>query len=278
MKINGIYLGDCLDLMSNIPGKSIDMILADLPYGTTACTWDSIIPLEPLWKHYKRIIKDRGAIVLTGSQPFTSKLVMSNLEWFKYCWYWRKTKPNGWQHAQNRPMRAIEEICIFSDAPMGHKSQLGNTRKIYNPQGIKSVGTKKVASVAHGRTMGARPNQIGKEYTAYTGFPCDVLEFSNVVGEQAIHPTQKPVALFSYLIRTYTNPGDLVLDNVCGSGTTAISAIETGCNWLLIEKDPEYYQVAKQRIDRRLQQPFLPGIAPQSNGKEEQLNLFEPAA
>lgn len=135
--------GDCLEVMKNIPDKSIDMILCDLPYGTTACKWDTIIPFEPLWEQYKRIIKDNGAICLFSSQPFTTNLIGSNLDMFKYCWYWKKSKPNGWQHAKNKPMTAIEEICVFSKAPMGHVSQLGYKRMIYNPQGVKSIGTKK---------------------------------------------------------------------------------------------------------------------------------------
>jgi len=250
--ISNVIHGDCLIEMQNISDKSIDMILCDLPYGTTACKWDVIIPFEPLWEQYKRIIKDNGAIVLTASQPFTSALVMSNIKMFKYCWYWRKSKPNGWQHSKNRPMTAIEECCVFSKAPMGHISMLGGKRMRYTPQGVVSVGKKKVTSVAHGSTMGARPNQIGKEYESFTTFPHNVLEYPNVIGSSVIHPTQKPVALFEYLIKTYTNEGDLVLDNCAGSGTTAIACINTNRNYILIEKEKEYIDVIKQRIEERL--------------------------
>lgn len=246
--INNIIQGDCLEVMQDIDDKSIDMILCDLPYGTTACKWDTIIPFEPLWEQYKRIIKDNGAIVLTASQPFTSALVMSNIKWFKYCWYWKKSKPNGWQHSKNKPMTAIEECCVFSPAPMGHLSLLGEKRMNYFPQGITSIGNKKVTAVAHGSMMGARPNQIGIEYEAFTGFPHNVLEYPNIIGKQAIHPTQKPVALFEYLIKTYTNEGDLVLDNCIGSGTTAIACMNTGRNYIGIEKEPEYVVIAKKRI------------------------------
>lgn len=248
LETNKIYLGDCLELMNGIPDKSVDMILADLPYGTTACSWDSIIPFEPLWMQYERVIKDNGVMALTTSQPFTTKIISSNFNIFKYCWYWKKSKPNGWQHAKNKPMTAIEEICIFSKAPMGHKNQLGNKRMKYFPIGIKSAGTKKITAVGHGRTMGARPNQIGKEYEAFTGFPNNILEYSNIIGKKATHPTEKPVPLFEYLIKTYTKEGDLVLDNVIGSGTTAVACMNTGRNFIGIEKDEEYFQKAVERI------------------------------
>lgn len=246
--LNKVTQGDCLEVMRGIPDKSVDMILCDLPYGTTACKWDTIIPFEPLWAEYERIIKDNGAIVLTASQPFTTALIASNMRLFKYCWYWNKSKPNGFQHAKNRPMTKVEEVCVFSKAPMGHVSQLGEKRMRYNPQGITSVGTKKVTAVAHGRTIGARPNQVGREYEAFTNFPHSVLEFPNVTGKQALHPTQKPVALFEYLIRTYTNEGEVVLDNCLGSGTTAVAAINTCRNFIGIERDQEYVAIANQRI------------------------------
>jgi len=246
--INKVYNGDCLDIIPLIDDKSIDMILCDLPYGTTACKWDVIIPFEDIWEQYKRIIKDNRAIVLTASQPFTSALIISNIKMFKYCWYWKKSKPNGWQHSKNRPMTAIEECCVFSKAAMGHYSLLGEKRMIYNPQGIKSIGLKKVTAVAHGKMMGARPNQIGKEYEAFTNFPHNVLEYANVIGKQVLHPTQKPVALFEYLIKTYTNEGDLVLDNCAGSGTTAIACLNTKRNYILIEKEKKYSDMSKKRI------------------------------
>jgi site-specific DNA-methyltransferase (adenine-specific) len=245
---NVVMQGDCLELMKSVPSGSVDMILCDLPYGTTACKWDSVIPFKPLWAEYERLIKPNGAIVLTASQPFTSALVMSNLKMFKYCWYWKKSKPNGWQHSKNRPMTAIEECCVFSKSPMGHISQLDNKRMIYNPQGIKSIGNKKVTAVAHGKMMGARPNQIGIEYEAFTGFPHNVLEYQNVIGSKALHPTQKPVALFEYLIKTYTNEGDLVLDNCAGSGTTAIACMNTKRDYILMERESEYIEIINKRI------------------------------
>ena len=248
-----LYKGDCLEVMKNIADKSVDMILCDLPYGTTACKWDTIIPFEPLWEQYNRVIKDNGAICLFSSQPFTTNLIGSNLNMFKYCWYWKKSKPNGWQHAKNKPMTAIEEICVFSKAPMGHVSQLGNKRMIYSPQGIESVGTKKITAVAHGTMMGARPNQVGKEYEAFTGFPHNVLEYPNVIGKQAIHPTQKPVELLEYLIKTYTNEGETVLDNTMGSGSTGIACLNTNRKFIGIEKEEEYFEIAKERISKHIE-------------------------
>ena len=188
---------------------------------------------------------------------------------FKYCWYWKKSKPNGWQHAKNKPMTAIEEVCVFSKASMGHVSQLGDRRMIYNPQGIKSIGTKKVTAVAHGTMMGARPNQVGKEYEAFTGFPHNVsglgrsdyegkiydkkypetiLHFSSRAEPRGFHPTQKPVALFEYLIKTYTNEGETVLDNCMGSGTTAVACINTNRNYIGFELSEEYCKIAEERI------------------------------
>lgn len=244
--------GDCLELMQDIPDKSVDAIIADLPYGTTACKWDVIIPFEPLWAQYERIIKPNGAIVLTASQPFTTVLINSNFKLFKYCWYWKKSKPNGWQHSKNRPMTAIEECCVFSKAPMGHISQLGEKRMRYNPQGIVSIGNKKVTAVAHGKMMGARPNQIGVEYEAFTGFPHNVLEYPNVIGTKAIHPTQKPVALLEYLIKTYTNKGDTVLDNTMGSGTTGVACANLNRNFIGIELDETYFNIAQDRINKSI--------------------------
>lgn len=244
-----LYHGDCLQLMKQIPDGSIGMILCDLPYGTTACKWDTVIPFDLLWEQYNRIIKDNGAIVLFGSEPFSTALRHSNLKMYKYDWYWKKSKPNGWQHAKNRPMTSVETISVFSKAPMGHSSTLGDKRMTYNPQGIISAGIKKISAVKHGRTMGARPNQIGREYEAFTGFPCNVLEYANITGKSAIHPTQKPVALLEYLIKTYTNEGDVVLDNCMGSGSTGVACANTGRHFIGMEKDDKYFEIAKQRIN-----------------------------
>ncbi len=151
-------------------------------------------------------------------------------------------------------MTKVEEVCVFSKSPMGHKSLLGTRRMVYNPQGVRPSGKKTISKVKHGRTLGARPNQVGREYESYTGFPHNVLEFPNVTGKQAIHPTQKPVALFEYLIKTYTQPGEIVLDNCIGSGTTAIAALNTGRFFIGIEKEEKYVEIARKRIAEHTQQ------------------------
>ena len=244
---------DCLESMNNIKDKSVDMILCDLPYGTTACKWDVVIPFDKLWEQYNRIIKDNGAICLFGSEPFSTYVRMSQMDKYRYDWYWRKTKPSLYQHAKNRPMKAIETISVFSKSKWGHASQLKNKRMIYYPQGVVENGIKKVTKGYNaGRTVGTRENQIGKEYMSYTGFPNDVLEYPNVVGKNAIHPTQKPVELLEYLIKTYTNENEIVLDNCMGSGSTGVACVNTGRKFIGIEKDKNYYEIAKKRIIERL--------------------------
>ncbi len=243
---NTIVQGDCLEVMRDIPDNSIDMILCDLPYGTTACAWDSIIPFEPLWAHYKRIIKDRGAVVLTGSQPFTTDLIMSNREWFKYEDIWNKVVKTGHLNAKIMPMRHHESVLLFSPSPLG-----GFT---YNSQMKKDRFRQKGGEGKNGGVYGNHKMQKVWNDVIYPG---SVIEISKGSQKNNLHPTQKPVALFSYLIKTYTNPGDLVLDNCIGSGTTAISCIETGRDFIGIEQDPGYCEIARQRITERLQQPFL---------------------
>jgi len=240
--------GDCLSEMPKLEDKSIDMILCDLPYGTTACKWDTIIPFEPLWEQYKRIIKDNVAIVLTASQPFTSALVMSNIKMFKYEWIWCKNSPTGFQHAPNRPMMKHENICVFSKSPMGHISQLGNKRMSYIPQGVSIKGENIISAKTHGKYLGSRKNQIGNKYLAKTGYPNSLLAFDKE--NNYIHPTQKPVALMEYLIKTYTNEGDTVLDNCMGSGTTGVACKNLGRNFIGIELDKTYFDLATKRINR----------------------------
>ena len=244
-----IHHGNCLDILPTLPAQSVDAVITDPPYGTTACKWDSVIPLDAMWRELKRVIKPNGAIVLFAAQPFTSALVMSNLEQFKYEWVWRKSKPNGWQHAKNKPMKANEDILVFSPAPMGHAARLGDARMKYFPQGVHSAGNSTVKPYWHGRTMGARPNQVGREYEAFTGFPSNVLEYANITGSNAIHPTQKPAELLRYLVRTYTNAGETVLDFTMGSGTTGVACAMEGRNFIGIELDAGYYDIARRRIE-----------------------------
>ena len=203
MEINKIYNEDCLEGMKRIADGSVDMILCDLPYGTTECKWDTVIPLEPLWEQYERIISPQGAIVLTASQPFTTTLISSNQSLFKYEWIWEKSKGLGFQHAQNMPMKRHENVLVFSKASMGHKSLLGDKRMNYNPIGVVETGEIGIVSARkRGSTLGARPKQVGRQYVKRTGFPSSILKFGSDTG---LHPTQKPVALFEYLIKTYTN-------------------------------------------------------------------------
>jgi len=246
--ISELYNDDCINAMYRIEDKSIAFILADFPYGSTASHWDKVIPMNLVWPHYTRIIKPNGVIALFGTQPFISLLITSNLPWYKYSYYWKKTKANGWQHSKNRPMRIIEEIAIFSPAPMGHKSLLGDRRMVYNPQGIISKGIATVKAVWHGKSMGARPNQVGKEYEQFTGFPNDLLEYANVFGMDAKHAAQKPIDLLKRLILTYTEENDIVLDNVMGSGSTGVAALQLGRRFVGIEKDTDIFNAARERI------------------------------
>lgn len=244
MELNKTYNIDCLEGMQNIPDKSIDMILCDLPYGTTACKWDVIIPFAPLWKQYERIIKHNGAIVLTASQPFTSALVMSNPKLFKYELIWNKRNVTGFLNAKRQPLRQHENILIF------YKAQTK-----YNPQ----MHTNKLRRNFEGATMRPYSENYGsqRDYTSGVkegiSYPRSIVEQTGVVGnscEKLAHPTQKPVALFEYLIKTYTNEGETVLDNCAGSGTTAIACINTSRNYILMEKEEKYYNIILDRIKK----------------------------
>lgn len=235
--------GDCLDLMAQIPDGSVDMILCDLPYGTTACKWDIVIPFEPLWKQYKRVIKKNGAIVLFGSQPFTSILGVSNIDWLKYSWYWRKTRATGHLNAKKMPMKDIEDCLVFYKEP-----------PTYNPQGLKILNKQQKNSTSHrARGVSSDPTSVvtggitREDYLQeFTNYPRQVLEFNSEGSTQ--HPTQKPVALCEYLIRTYTNDGETVMDNAMGSGTVGIACLNTNRGFIGIEKDPKYFDIARNRI------------------------------
>ena len=245
--MNNIILGDCLDKMKDIPNNSIDMILTDLPYGTTSCKWDSIIPLDKLWFEYKRIIKNQGAIVLTATQPFTSKLIMSNINQFKYEWIWNKSRAVGFPNAKHKPMNKHESILIFSKGNCANGCKL---RMNYNPQELieinkKVSGIKKCKADIDGHGF-SRPSHKKERIQQFTNFPNTVLTFSNEGNTS--HPTQKPVKLFEYLIKTYTNEGDTVLDCCAGSGTTAIACFNTNRRYICIEKDIKYFEVMKERI------------------------------
>ena len=229
--------------MCRLPDDSIDMILADLPYGTTACKWDSIIPLEPLWEQYKRVIKDNGAIVLTASQPFTTKLINSNIEWFKYCWVWEKTIPTNFVLANKRPMKYHEDICVFY-----------NKQPTFNKQMIprSKAGKKRMQYSVDKRTnsdhISLERNKT--EYNPEMKNPSSVIKIKSRYKNDTVHPTQKPVALFEYLIKTYTYENEIVLDNVIGSGTTAVACLKTDRKFIGFEKEEKYYNIALKRIGK----------------------------
>lgn len=242
-------LGDCLERMSEIPDASIDMILADLPYGTTSCAWDTIIPFEPLWRHYWRVAKPNAAVVLTASQPFTTALIMSQIHRFKYEWIWEKSRSSGFVHAKNKPLKIHENICVFSIGAMAHIGQSSN-RMPYFPQMEQGKPYIKRNSILKDTptSMGKRPSHA--PYVSVNDgkrFPLTIVKIDNP-NNANIHPTQKPVALFEYMIRTYTEAGAIVLDNVAGSGTTAIAAERVGRRWICIEREPSYYYGACGRI------------------------------
>jgi len=235
-----------MEYMPSIESKSIDMILCDLPYGTTRCKWDVIIPFKPLWSQYKRIIKDDGAIVLTASQPFTSYLVMSNVDMFKYSLVWDKIKGTGFLNAKKMPLRNHEDILIFYKNSPTYNPQMthGHNRKV-------SFRKKHLQTEVYGK-MSRDYN-----YDSTDRYPRSVIEISTDTQNSSLHPTQKPVALFEYLIRTYTNEEDTVLDNCSGSGTAAIAAFNTNRNAILIEKDKYYCDDSLDRFNRHKQQQVL---------------------
>ena len=253
-----LYQGDCLEVMDILieQGIKVDCILTDPPYGTTSCKWDSVIPLDKMWERLNKLIKSNGVIVLFGTQPFVTNLIYSNLDNYKYNWYWKKSKQNGFGHSKNKPMRIIEEICIFSNAPIGHRSLLGDKRMEYNPQGIVPNGKRKITESTHcGNTMGgvnhksARSNQVGIEYESYTNFPTDELRFKSIFGKGNFHPTQKPVDLMEYLIKTYTNENESVLDFTMGSGSTGVACMNDNRKFIGIELDNNYFDIASKRIE-----------------------------
>ena len=262
-----LYYGDCLVEMKKIDNHSVDLILCDLPYGTTdrsgvekkngnnrLLKWDTVIPLESLWLEYKRVLKPKGAVVLTADQPFTSKLIMSNIEWFKYEWIWKKKKTTGFLLANYRPMKQTEDVIVFSPAHAAAASRHGGNMT-YNPQGLIEKKVKKKNDPNRLGKFLHNPEHMGKgnkllhetEYEQkFTNYPSEIIEFG--LDRNVVHETQKPVALMEYLIRTYSNEGEIVLDNCMGSGTTGVACINTNRKFIGIEKKDEYFDVAKKRI------------------------------
>lgn len=236
-----LLLGDCLEQMAEIPDGSVDMIACDLPYGTTACKWDTIIAFDLLWKHYRRVIKPKGPIVLTATQPFASALVMSNPDWFKYDWVWHKVQATGFMNAKKQPLRACESVLVFCAG-----------QSTYNP--IMRIGKPKSRTI----DVKLRNENVYREDMRLYGrsstdhrYPTNLLEISSGRSPNArtVHPTQKPVPLFEYLVQTYTNPDEVVLDNCFGSGTTGVACVNTGRRFIGIERYEPYFDIGRRRIE-----------------------------
>ena len=256
MEIDKIYNEDCLVGMAKIPDKSIDCIICDLPYGTTDCAWDSVIPFEPLWEQYKRVLKRQGSVLLFGSEPFSTMLRMSNFDWYKYDWVWEKSSSAGFVHAKNMPMKRHELVSVFSGASMGHENLLGENRMLYNPQGLLPCHkVHKNAKKNFGGVVGYRPSHKDTIVAEWTNYPDTILKFDN--DPDGWHPTQKPVALLRYLVLTYTNKGGVILENCMGSGTTAIACIREKRHFIGFELNKEYYDKACARIRAEQAQPSL---------------------
>lgn len=246
-----IMLGDCMELMKEIPDGRVDMIMCDLPYGTTACKWDSVIPFKPLWNEYRRVCKDNAAIVLMGSQPFTSALVMSNIGDYRCSWVWAKGKSGNFAIAKTQPLRVTEDVLVFSRG-----------RNTYNPQMTPAKkGNMRSRNKAYKQRNGGMLHEISsgtfvcsESHREDLRYPTSILEFKSTEGEcnntNRVHPTQKPVALMEYLIRTYTNENEIVLDNCMGSGTTGVACAKSNRRFIGIERDETYFNFAFERIDK----------------------------
>jgi len=239
MKINEIYLGDCLELMpKHVEDKSIDMIFCDLPYGTTKCKWDTIIPFDKLWSEYERVIKDNGAIVLFGREPFSSFLRTSNVKMYRYDWIWEKSKATNFLFAKQMPLIAHEDIMVFYKKKPTYNPQK-TKGKPYNKGKEKRTEIEAVGKIGNGNLI---ENKTGLRN------PRSVQYFVTAEREGKLHPTQKPLALIEYMIKTYTNEGDLILDNTCGSGTTGLGVKNLGRNYIMMEQDTKYYEIACKRV------------------------------
>ena len=244
IELNRTYNEDCLEGMKRIPDGSVDMILCDLPYGTTACKWDTVIPFEPLWEQYERIIKSNGAIVLTASQPFTSLLVSSNIKYFRFAWVWNKKFAGNFALKKYQPQKIHEDILVFSKQPSVFYPQK-TKRDTPIKKGANKCSSWESSSIAH-----AKQEYENKIYEYKE--PESIINISNRSEKRGLHPTQKPVELFEYLIKTYTNEGETVLDNCIGSGTTAISCINTNRSYIGFELDKQYCDIANERIRKAL--------------------------
>lgn len=248
-----IYHGDCLEVLPQLE-VTVDMVLADLPYGTTACAWDSVLPLDRLWEEYKRLVRPRRALVFTAAQPFTTELISSNLDWFKYCWYWEKSKGANVALVNYQPLRVIEEVVVFSDGATSYTA--ASNEMVYNPQleklpnpYVRVFKTNKCYEESH-ITSPLRSKRPDQKYYTHR-HPRNLISISNVSRDKQ-HPTQKPLGLMEYLIRTYSNEGDLILDNTMGSGTTLRAAKNLGRRAIGIELEERYCQIAVERLSQEV--------------------------
>lgn len=249
--INKIFNEDCIEGMKKIPDKSVNMILSDLPYEMIESSWDKMLPLDKLWEQFKRVITDDGAIVLTASGTFATKLLMSNHEMFRYKWIWVKNTTGNFVNVKNRPLTSFEEVLVFSK---GHVINGVTNKMKYNPQGLKKLNKVVVGSKGKsGEYYGKRKSDKDKYVQEYTNYPRDVLYFPSV--KNGVHISQKPVGLFSYLIKTYTDEGEVVLDATIGSGTTAVSCVETGRNYIGFELDKKFWEIANKRVEQAKRKP-----------------------
>ena len=245
MKPIELWQGDCLELMKDIPDGSVDLVLTDPPYGTTACKWDSVIPFEPMWEQLNRIIKPNGAICLFGSEPFSSALIMSNIKHFKYDWIWDKQRGSNFQNARKQPMKQHENVCVFYKKQCTYNPQMVkyNGKKVTNKPSETNAKFKSIVA-SNSPTMQIKPyKDNGYRY------PCDILNIRREKLGSTVHPTQKPVALLEYLIKTYTNENETVLDNCMGSGTTGVACKRLNRRFIGMEKDEKYFNIAKERIE-----------------------------
>ena len=249
-----LRLGDCIEVMKTIEDNSIDAVITDPPYGTTACKWDSVIPFDNMWEQLNRVIKPNGAIVLFGSEPFSSALRMSNIKNYRYDWIWEKSTSAGFIHAKNMPLKRTENISVFSLGSMGHKTQLGDKRMVYNPQDLIKVDrVHKRPNTGCVNVIGKRPSHKKEFKVEWTNYPKNILKFARG-NNKNVHPTQKPVPLMEYLIKTYTNENEIVLDFTMGSGSTGVAAKNLNRNFIGIEQDNKYFEIAEKRIKEHQQQ------------------------
>lgn len=239
LKKYDLHNGECIEIMRKIEDKTVDMILCDLPYGTTDCYWDNIIPFDEMWEQYNRIIKDNGVIVLFSAQPFTTKLINSNLKNYKYSWYWIKNTVTGFAFAKHQPMRKVEDINVFY-----------KRKPLYIPQGLveleKPIVKKRKSKIGNNDIIYNEKTLMKEHIVKYTNYPNNVLFFNKET--KTIHPTQKPVDLLEYLIKTYTREGDIILDNCMGSGSTGVACANINRRFIGIELDNKYFEIAKKRI------------------------------